>query len=402
VRCEAAPADAAPKYVAVPVYYLTDRNEDGETYGSNRKYFTDCKHDMNYGITYVSVPNFQHKTAADEDFKRLGWAAEESPTRRIARKDKITGDPASCKKQFFDLLGAKLTQSQHPDLCIFVHGADDAFEDASVDAAELSYFIRKPVVLYSWPSVPKMLKYFVDGDNSEWSQEHFNIFGKDLIAFSETHSLELTVVSHSMGNRLVVRSVSVLAGKHLVKDLEFVSPDIDEETFKHYVMGLQHARGRVRLYVSYKDKMLPLSQMLHGGYYRLGEGVGTVLGHALPPLNKVAPPKPGGSLVPESKVATVTGGIQKTADRIEIESIDFSAVDSGLRGHTIPFELIGNMLEFDQPGEGWTMVDMSVGSGSRLARMIAHHPSSGKSGTGSGHWLKVVRTDPHAKRLISR
>src|SRR5262249_9294498 len=141
-------------------------------------------------------------------------------------------------------------------------------------------YIHRPVILYSWPSVPKMLKYFVDSGNNEYSQAHFNLFARDLLTFSDLHPVSIYVVSHSMGNRTIVRAVPVLAGRGLIKDLELVSPDIDEETFKHYVLGLHHEHGVVRLYVSYKDKMLPLSQMLHGGYYRLGEGVGSVLGRA--------------------------------------------------------------------------------------------------------------------------
>ncbi|MFX8708268.1 alpha/beta hydrolase, partial [Acinetobacter baumannii] len=84
----------------------------------------------------------------------------------------------------------------------------------------LAYSVEYPVVFYSWPSVPKTLKYVVDGGNNEWSQEHFNMFLNDLLQFRNEHKIHLIIVSHSMGNRLVMRAAHLLERTQLVRDAE--------------------------------------------------------------------------------------------------------------------------------------------------------------------------------------
>jgi esterase/lipase superfamily enzyme len=223
---------------------------------------------------------------------------------------------------------------------VFVHGACDAFEDCAQDAATMAYYSEKPTVLYSWPSNPKWRSYFIDGVNNEWSQGHFNTFCKDLLALQTEHPLQVIFVSHSMGNRLVIRSLPVTYGKGLVSNWELVSPDMDADTTRHYVMGYDEAKAKIRLYVSNKDKMLGLSQILSGGYYRLGEAANQA---SMPPDWKGSKPK-------------------------QIERIDFTAIDTGFHGHSIPFALVAHILKDDKPGDNLELVPETKVRANRLIR----------------------------------
>ncbi len=348
------------KFVSIPVLYLTDREQTGGTYGAHRRYPSNCKHHLYYGTAAVNQPNTKQANP-DDKWAQLGWKASETGTLKISAKETIDpANPETCKDEFFSRLNKALEQSGKTELCVFVHGAADAFEDCLLDAAELAYNIEKPVVLYSWPSDPKRRGYFIDGTNIEWSQAHFNQFCKDLVAFQSKHPLQIVFVSHSMGNRLVIRALPVMYGKGLVTDWELVSPDIDSDTCRHYVMDYPNVQGKIRIYVSNRDKMLPLAQMLSGGYYRLGEAANPTL--------------------------------QPSAAKARfLERIDFTAIDTGLTGHSIPFELIANMVHNDKPGAGLGLVEESSVRASRFARLAGRSQDMSATSSESDICKRVVK-----------
>ncbi|MBU6451844.1 MAG: alpha/beta hydrolase [Cyanobacteria bacterium REEB67] len=328
----------APPYVTIPILYLTDREQEINTYGHRRRYPIQCEHHMYYGTASVTVHN-RRKLLIDDHLKNLGWLGAEKKGKKQAPEDRIMV-PANdrlaevhvtrkerfdaAKEEFFDRIKKALDSNGSPELCVFVHGAADGFEDCLEDAATLAYYLQKPMVLYSWPSNPTIIDYFIDGANVEWSQQHFNMFCNDLLKLREEHPLEVIALAHSMGNRVVIRAMPHVYGTQLIKDWELMSPDIDADTTRHYTMGCTQAKARIRLYVSNKDKLLPFSQLLSGGYYRLGEA------------------------------ATPTRRRVNGADEY-LERIDFTVVDKGLVGHTMPFELVSNMVHSDKPGEGFEL-----------------------------------------------
>lgn len=350
---------AKTNYLTIPVNYVTDRELVGETFGPHRRYATDCQHHMYYGTAYVDVPNIENKNDA-ELFKSLDWKV--SDHKAAKPKDRIDpANPEESKKQFITRLKKSLDQSGKPELCLFVHGAADGFEDCTLDAAQLAYALQKPIVLYSWPSDARRRGYFIDANDVEWSQGHFDQFLKDLLAMQAEHPLEVIAVSHSMGNRLAVRALPVVYGKGLIKDWEMVSPDIDADTCRHYILGLTQLKAKLRLYVSNKDKMLPLSQLLSGGYFRLGEASNPTYA------------KPG----PNSK---------------QFERIDFTDVDTGLTGHSIPFKLISNFVDTDKPGPGLELVEQDSVVGNRLSKFAGRSQKFPHDSVQTSFSKKVVRT----------
>jgi len=357
------------KYVTIPVLYVTDRNMIGETFGSRRRYPIHCQHDMYYGTAMMNVPN-THQTTDGEESRRLGWQLSDKPgnIKKASQKEAIDPkDPEAAKKAFFARLKAVLDQSGSDKLCMFVHGAADAFEDCAQDAAEMGYSMRMPVVLYSWPSNPKWRGYFVDGVNNEWSQGHFNMFLHDLIEFKGEHPLDVISTSHSMGNRLVIRSLPVVYGKDLISNWELLSPDIDADTTRHYIMGMKRGQSKINLFVSNRDKMLPLAQMLAGGYYRLGEAANP-------------------SLMPKD---------WQSSDLQNIQRIDFTNIDKGFEGHSIPFDLVSSIYHTGEPGDGLKLEPETKVVGNRMIRFIdrRHKLDAISSGLSPEFCKRVVRED---------
>jgi esterase/lipase superfamily enzyme len=348
------------KYMQVPIFYLTDRKREKNAFGSARRYIVNCQHNMYYGLAYFSVPNRRSNITPKME-QQLGWKETNQKQAKISPKDFIEDiNPAKEKTEFFDQLAQALDRSGSDKLCIFVHGAEDSFDDASTDAAELSYYLGRPLVIYSWPSVPKLLGYVIDNGNNEWSQAHFDMFLCDLQSFKEKHPIDICLISHSMGNRLVIRSTQFLYANKLIKDFELISPDIDLGVCQHYLLGLTDHAARIRLYFSCKDKMLALSQWLFGGYYRLGQGMGGI----------ISKQNSGDPSVPAKITIHGESSGQEAIPDDNIEQIDFTCVDKGFRGHSIPFELIADMINGNKPGHGLKFCDMNSEKDARLASGI--------------------------------
>jgi esterase/lipase superfamily enzyme len=355
-----------PKFVTIPILYLTDRIKHGERFGAHRRYAVNCKHEMYYGTAFITVPNSDHLDTSDKAFSELGWEASGKKAAKVAKKDMIAPeDYAAAKNEFFKRIKNSLDKSQQQELVVFVHGACDAFEDCAQDAAALAYHVKKPVALYSWPAASRWRSYFVDGVNNEWSQAHFNMFCKDLCDYKENSPLQVVFVSHSMGNRLIVRSLPFSYGKGLVREWEVVSADIDAATCRHYLLGLKEDESKIRVFVSNRDKMLPFSQMLAGGYYRVGEAA-----------NQITMPK-----------------TWKENGPGQFERIDFTVLDHGFSGHSIPFDLLSSMINKEGPPSGYALEPESSVRGNRLVRIANRSEKLGDTtgGLPNEYCKKVVK-----------
>jgi hypothetical protein len=79
---------AASKFVTIPIYYVTDREQKGETFGNRRRYPSECQHHMYYGTAMVTVPNKDLKII-DDRLKALGWQAADHRGGKISPKEMI-------------------------------------------------------------------------------------------------------------------------------------------------------------------------------------------------------------------------------------------------------------------------------------------------------------------------
>ncbi|HEY9714485.1 MAG TPA: alpha/beta hydrolase, partial [Chroococcales cyanobacterium] len=151
----------------------------------------------------------------------------------------------------------------------------------------------------------------------------------------------------------------------LVSDWELVSPDIDADTCRHYTMNYKE-KSVIRLYVSARDKMLPLSQMLFGGYYRLGEDIALVALRARGSHKSGAHEQESGTDATKAAEA-----MDSNLDPELFEKIDFTEIDQGFRGHSIPYDLIAHMIANGKPGPGLKLEPAKFVKLNRLTRLVS-------------------------------
>ena len=376
------------KYATVPVHYVTDRNLKGDTFGNRRRYLNNCLHKMYYGTAYVNVPNINREIASDT-LTALDWQLTNKKGKMVDHNDRIQ-DNQNPRSHFFERIQQTLDKNKTDTICVYVPGAEEDFANACLEAGQLEYYLKRPIILYSWPSNPRIIEYFVDNNNSEWSQGHFRRFIRHLDEFKEKHPLQVVFIAHSMGNRFLLRSMHELYSRHLAADVELVSADIDLDTCRHYLLGFRRVdtRSAIRFYVSHRDRMLKISQRIFGGYARLGEDVEHQLGPSRSvqdvivqkdrdvsendqivstnPLPAVAPLDQSREMVIESDEGQ-TRNDHEVSDSFEV--VDFTAMDTGFNGHSLPFQLIGDMVNGKQP-DGFKIVAENKKSGRKHLKVL--------------------------------
>ena len=249
-------------YYVQEVLFVTDRRMDVHE-GANVIYSSERANNeaLTYGRAEVSIPN-THSLGNLESPSFLRLEIQADPTKHVA----LLRTSSMSQNDFFQsaLSGMKGPSAK---LLVFVHGYNVTFEDAIRRTAQLAFDLQYEgiPIAYSWPSRGELLDYVFDSNNAEWSQPHFQSFLSRLGADVEARRID--IVAHSMGNRLVARSLA-----NLTKDPNFAkfasvvlaAPDIDREIFLQLAGALATGAARVTLYVSSHDRALKVSKSLNG------------------------------------------------------------------------------------------------------------------------------------------
>jgi esterase/lipase superfamily enzyme len=198
------------------------------------------------------------------------------------------------------------------------------FKRAAERAAQFAYDLefQGACVLYSWPSEGATLKYIVDEDNAQWTVDHF----EEVLTTVMTRLGATCVhaVAHSMGSRVLAEGLRRVdpgawaAGSAALREVVFAAPDINADTFRNFMKKFHAHASRFTLYASDGDRALQTSQKLHK-YPRAGDA-----GH---------------------EIVVVQG----------LETIDASAVDTALMGHSYFCEnriVIQDLFNLIMKGEG--------------------------------------------------
>jgi esterase/lipase superfamily enzyme len=193
-----------------------------------------------------------------------------------------------------------LGKNNDHDALLFMHGYNSSFDDACRRAAQIGYDLKfkGPILLYSWPSHDSFLSYSGDEEMAEWSGPHFTKFLKQVLEQNDVHWLH--IIAHSMGNRilasaLIPQNITQAEQNHLGQ-VVFAAPDINRLIFDQGQFNSVKTQ-RMTLYASNHDQALAASKLFHG-YGRAGD------------TNPEIDVKKG------------------------IDSIDASAVDTSLIGHS--------------------------------------------------------------------
>jgi esterase/lipase superfamily enzyme len=162
------------------------------------------------------------------------------------------------------------------DVLIYVHGFNQSFETATLDAARLSDGIRfrGETMLFSWPSKGSVTDYIYDRESAMWSRDAFEAMLEQLIADPDVG--RINIVAHSMGTMLTVevlrqlsdRRGAAVAGRFGA--IVLAAPDIDFDVFAASVNRIGPLTDKVTVLIASNDRALDVMRRLAGGVTRVG------------------------------------------------------------------------------------------------------------------------------------
>lgn len=202
----------------------------------------------------------------------------------IARKlkgedDRIKLDAIyeSGEGEFYQQLRERIARAPEDERCIlvYIHGYKNSFSAAALRAAQLAVDLNVPglTAFYSWPSRDAVSEYGADEAAVETAERHLVTFLTGMA--TRTGASEVHVIAHSMGNRLLIRTIqriasdSTLLGGARFGQIFLAAPDVDLATFKDLAAAYPKLSQRTTLYVSRKDMALEASAWTHS-FHRAG------------------------------------------------------------------------------------------------------------------------------------
>jgi len=331
--------------VDLPVFYVTNRQPEIQTngvrYGKKRRYTNVCQ----YGICHALVARRNNDSPIAGTLWNMGWRGSNTKLKDGGAPHPVpvlaSGiEPFSDKLAFFRKLEGSIALSESKQVVVFIHGYNNSFESAMESAARLEAEFKCPVVSFSWPSQKETLKYTSDECNVEWSWPDFRVFLRDLD--SRIGPEKVVIVAHSMGNRLAMWSLVSRFDQNnqeppKFKSIVLSSPDIDAGTLRAWSPLIRQNAQTNWIFISHKDVPLRLSRGVHG-HQRSGE------------IQKY--PK-ASDVDLEWKYPDVPYGFA---------SIDFSAVDRGPLGHSIPYKDIVSLVRTGRPSQENQLKTVTSGS----------------------------------------
>lgn len=333
-----------PPSAELPIFYVTDRKPE---FVEGKKKFGKMRRDHNachYGISNVLVSWSNDSPPIEGALWNMGWRGSNQKLGKskagappIARMKSI--ESITDKRLFFKKVKGLVELSDSKQLVVFVHGYNNSFESVTESAARLEYYFKCPVLVFSWPSQNELLKYTYDECNAEWSSPDFRLLLRDL-EDSEIGPQNISLIGHSMGNRLLMWNLVSRADlyrnepKHF-KAIVLSSPDLDSGTFKMWSAFMRTNSDSNWVFISHKDVPLRLSRGVHGNQRA---------GH----IDKL-PKVPGVDL--EWKYPDVAYGFA---------AIDFSKIDKGPIGHSIPYSNIQSIVDRKMPADGYQWKELQA------------------------------------------
>ncbi len=162
------------------------------------------------------------------------------------------------------------------DVLIYVHGFNQTFATAVLDAARLSDGIRfrGETVAFTWPSRAKLFDYGYDRDSAMWSRDALHAALDALLASPTTG--RINIVAHSVGSMLAMEALRELydtrrgLAAERVGALVFAAPDIDMDVFTSSVEHIGPLARKITVITATNDRALALSSFMAGGMTRVG------------------------------------------------------------------------------------------------------------------------------------
>lgn len=254
------------------IYFATNRPQSDQGLQKNFPFRSthseQCGEKLSYGVAEMKVPYDIHRKGALE---LGGWSG------------KRTQDAFAIKKPVLDYPEPNFFHSLlRDDVLLFVHGFNNSFEAAVLQAAQLRVDVgyqkfQGRVVAFSWPAFGgNVAEYRSDGVRAKRSVPAMVRFVRTLLAKNterkDGERRMIHLVAHSMGNRVLLAALDEIAGaktpsqeKKLFGNVFLAAPDVSAGDFPPLVAVAAKSARRVTVYYSKKDLALFASELLHWG-----------------------------------------------------------------------------------------------------------------------------------------
>ncbi|HEY8579733.1 MAG TPA: alpha/beta hydrolase [Beijerinckiaceae bacterium] len=255
----------APGASRVEMIVATTRSDDappGELFSGERGV------GLRFADIAVSIPPDAVRRPGD-----VQWPASRTPdpSREFAtlRADRI--DQAEALRRFH----ARLRQTGHRSVLLFVHGYNTRFEEAVYRLAQIAHDTRVPALplLFTWPSRGRLLAYAYDRESANYSRDALEAVLQALQKDAAVR--EVYVLAHSMGNWVTLEALRQMAIRNgriapKIKSVMLAAPDVDVDVFRRQIATIGDDRAPFLLFVSQDDRALAVSSRVWGGDQRLG------------------------------------------------------------------------------------------------------------------------------------
>ena len=253
-----APAPASKMSSKSPVFFATDRDDEGT---------------LDYTTRFGSHRLDPFETTCGF----LGAPARHSGEPKLppAPKALIKGVD-DCARQIVD----KTREAGLKKIMFLIHGFNTSFDGLAWRALQLGSDLDYDgsILGWSWPSEGSAFGYAYDEDSNAWSEPHL----VDLVSAiaEDGPELQLDFVAHSMGNRILLQMLRELAQAHSklrIGAAIFAAPDMAQDVFPRPDSAWRARSACMRtLYASEYDRAILISESYHKAP-RAGSGGANIL-----------------------------------------------------------------------------------------------------------------------------
>ena len=157
------------------------------------------------------------------------------------------------------------------DVLLYIHGFNQSFETATLDAARLADALRFSgrTVLFSWPSRNKLFDYIADRESATWSRDALETTLDSLVTRPGVG--RVNIVAHSMGAMLAIEGLRQIYAKYgerlsdKIGAIILAAPDLDIDVFSSSIARMRPLASRISVITSNDDRALAVVTNLSGG-----------------------------------------------------------------------------------------------------------------------------------------